>query len=441
MGSVTSLVRPRPVVDGPDTAAGTWGPLIRPVAGAFLLLALILNSGAIGGVPGLVLPNTLPLLVGLGCVGLAVLVPRDRPVVIPFAAFGILGLLVMSVLWSRDEAASILWLRSSGLITIGIAALVLVLPTSDTVGVLKGYVRVVLFITLVAVTIEPLARIHIDPLGQSPPLKGWHGYFLHKNVMAAFLIFAAGTVLSFDRNRWTRWLSVAAIAFLFIVSDSTTGRMAVLVLVAVQLWLTTNRRLSGRSSAALGAATAALVAVIGVAIGTSLSTIADAAGKDLTFTGRTKIWAASWHAFLRDPIVGHGVNGLFGSPRTVETAEVMRETGFQAGHPHNGLLDVAVQLGGVGIVLVVGVVFGIFRAAGRLQRRSPRFAGWGLCVMSGIVIMSVGESVFLGAAVATMIILRTLLLREATERPRGLETTGDGRRRAVPTGPERLPTR
>ena len=76
-------------------------------------------------------------------------------------------------------------------------------------------------------------------------------------------------------------VTLASIAFLLVVSDSTTGRMAALVLVAVDIWFLTNQRLSGRSSAALGAATGALVAMVGVAIGASLNAIADAAGKEL----------------------------------------------------------------------------------------------------------------------------------------------------------------
>lgn len=428
---VHTVTRPRPVAhDGTSQLpTGSWDPLIRPIARLVLLLALILNSGALTGKPGFVMPNTVPLLVGLAAIGLGVILPRDRAVVVPLGAVGILAMCLISVLWSRDESSSVLWVRSNGMVALGITALVLVLRSADTIGVLKLYVRVVLAITLMAVAIEPLARVHHDPLGRSPDLKGWHGYFVHKNIMAAFLVFALATILAFDKNRWTRWPQFAAITFLFVVSDSTTGRMAALVLIAVQLWFTTNRRLSGRSSVALAVATAALVAVIGVAIGFSITTIADAAGKDLTFTGRTQIWAASWHAFLRFPILGHGVVGLFTTPPTAETASVLREIGFVAGHPHNGLLDVAVQLGVVGVVLVVGVVISTFRASLKLQRRSPAYSTFGLCAMSAIVIMSVGESVFLGSAIALMIIIRTLLLREATEVPRGIETGSSSPRR------------
>lgn len=423
MVGVTALAsRPRSV-DGKESTTGSWDPLVRPIALLMLGLALFLNSSAITGKSGFVLPNSVPLLVGLACIGVAVIVPRKEPMYLPLGALSLLGLAFVSVLWSQDEASSILWARSSGMVTLGITALVLVLPVSDVVAVLKGFVRVVLLLTLVAVSIDSFARIHIDPLGMSPPLPGWHGWFVHKNVMASFLILALATVITFDKRALTRWSSIAAIVFLLVVSDSTTGRMAAVVLVAVQLWFATNRRLNRRSAAALAASTAALIAVTGIAIGASLSAIADAAGKDLTFTGRTKIWSASWDAFLRDPIIGHGVNGLFGTPQTPETARVLREVGFQAGHPHNGLLDVAVQFGAVGVVLVIGLVFSIFRSSLRLQRRSPDVSAWSLCLISAIVVMSGGESVFLGASIAVFVVMRTMILRETKATPVGLETS------------------
>lgn len=410
MGTVTAVVhRPRSV-DGPESSQGSWDPLIRPIAWVLLGAALFYNFDVIGG--KILVPNTVPLLLGVACLGMSFLVKREQPVYLPIGALCILGMALLSVLWSRDESATILWLRSRALVIIGIAALVLVLPTADLKKVFKGFIRIALVVTLIAVAIDSKARIHIDPLGLSPPLKGWHGWFVHKNIMAAFLVFALAATIAFDKNRFSQFLNFAAVTFLFVVSDSTTGRMSALVLVAVAVWFAINRRLNRRSSAAFAVSTTALVAVVGIAIGASLSAVATAAGKDLTFTGRTKIWSASWHAILRDPILGHGINGLFGVPYTNETASLFREIGFVAGHAHNGLLDVAVQLGAVGVALVLFVIVSTFRSAIRLQRRSPDVAMWALCLMSAIVVLSVGESAFLGSSIATLIMLQAVLVRE-----------------------------
>lgn len=437
MGPVTSLTTPptrpasrpvtRPVaLDRPRQ--GSWDPLLRPIAWCLLLFALVLNSAAIAYKVDV--PNTVPLLVGLACIGLSLILPRSQSVIVPVGAVSILGLGLLSVLWSADEAATVLWARSSAMVTVGITALVLVLPTDETIKVLKAFVHLVLVVTLVAVAVDSTARIHIDPLGASPDLKGWHGWFVHKNILATFLVLALAVVIEFDHHRWTRWMSLSAIVFLFAVSDSTTGRMAAVVLVAVQLWFITNRRLNRRSSAALAASTAALVAVIGLAIGLSLSAIADAAGKDLTFTGRTKIWSATWRAILDHPLVGHGISGLFSVPNTVQTSQVLRDIGFVAGHPHNGVLDVLVQLGIVGLVVVTLVITAVFRSSLRLQRRSPQMAAWAMCLMAALVVMSVGESVFLGSSIAVIIVMRTLQLREERATPQGIESASIRRRRS-----------
>lgn len=395
-----------------ELPVNSWDPLIRPFAWGFLVLGLFLNAEAIGGMTAFAIPNTVPLLVGMASIGLAVLVHRPETVVVPVCASTLVIMAFLSYLWSHNPEATMFWLRSAGMVMVGICALALVLPNDEVVRCLKWAVWLVLAVTLVAVAIDPLARIHIDPTGEAPPLDGWHGYFLHKNVMTAFLGFALPTVLAFDRGV-TRVLSLAAIVFLLAVSDSTTGRSGALVVLAVWLWLLFRRRFTGRSSIAYSFSTFALVGFIGAMIANSLAAIADAAGKDLTFTGRTQIWSATWEAVGDAPIVGHAVWGLFRPPLSPATQEVMRAIGFKAGHPHNGLLDVAVQLGAVGVVLVIALIALIFRTSSSLLGRAPKVSMWATAVMTGIVVMSVGESTFLGTTIAYYFILHVVTLRAA----------------------------
>lgn len=403
----------RPVGPGVAGAADrSWDPLIRPIAHVFLVLALILNADAVGGITGVLIPNTIPLFVGLACIGMAIILPREGRVVIPIAPMALVGCAVLSYLWTANPDATMLWLRSYALVTVGIAALALVLPNREVFSLLVWFVRIVLVITLFAVITDPLARVHIDPLGEAPDLKGWHGFFIHKNVMAAFLVFALPVTLEFDRSAISKVLSVTAIAVLFVGSDSTTGRAAALVVVALKLWLIANRRLtSNRSTVALVVSTAALLSFVGVAIGFSLAALADAAGKDLTFTGRTRIWTATWHAILERPVLGHGINGLYRPPITAETQKVLSEIGFKAGHPHNGLMDTGAQLGAVGVVIVLAVLVSLIRWSLRLQQRNPRVAAWGLGATTAIIVMSVGESAFLNASTALFAVLGACTLR------------------------------
>ncbi|NLA35982.1 MAG: O-antigen ligase family protein, partial [Actinobacteria bacterium] len=188
------------------------------------------------------------------------------------------------------------------------------------------------------------------------------------------------------------------------------------------LWFTVNRRLSSRGSATFAVSTAALMIVAAAAVASSLAAIADAAGKDLTFTGRTEIWAVVIDRIGQQPILGHGVKGLFGTPKTPETMEVIREIGFSAGHSHNGLLDVLLQLGIVGAVIVIAQIFFIFRYSLHEMRRSHRVPLFGLTYAAGICVMSVGESALLDSSVAMAFCVTTMLLRTARSNRVGMVT-------------------
>ena len=72
----------------------------------------------------------------------------------------------------------------------------------------------------------------------------------------------------------------------------------------------------------------------------------------------------------------------------------------------------------------------MFRSSLRLQRRSPQMAAWAMCLMAALVVMSVGESVFLGSSIAVIIVMRTLQLREERATPQGIESASIRRRRS-----------
>ncbi|MEZ5321085.1 MAG: O-antigen ligase family protein [Microthrixaceae bacterium] len=386
--------------------------VLRPVMVLLLASLLVFSFDVVVAKPGFVLPNTFPLLLGLAAIGLAFTLPAQRPVMLPLSAWAVLLMEAMSVLWSHDEPATMLWVRTYFVVALGMCALAVVLPRRDVEAALRLFVYLGLGITLLAVATDPMARIHIDPTGMNAPLPGWHGWFIHKNVMTRFLVVAVCIELFLDRRRLTKFGAFGAIAFLFAVSASTTGLMAVMVVIGVAGWLAINGRLEGRSSVAFAISSVALGLVASIAVAASLSAIADAAGKDLTFTGRTKIWSAVWHAILRDPFVGVGVGGLFAVPRTPETMQVLRDIGFVAGHSHNGFIDLTSQLGFVGLLLALAMLLSAFRLARSLADTSPTYSRFLFCLLTGLLVMSVGESVLLGSTVPLFAVVLTVLLRE-----------------------------
>ncbi|MDH4366168.1 MAG: O-antigen ligase family protein, partial [Acidimicrobiia bacterium] len=254
---------------------------------------------------------------------------------------------------------------------------------------------------------------HFDPTGKSLDLEGWHGWFPHKNTMGPYLVFALLTILTFDRSKLAKLASLTAIGVLLAFSDSVTGLSAALLGLAVWVWVQLYRNLDLRNSSIFLLASLMVLAFALVGAATSLTAITDASGKDLTFTGRTFIWRASFNAWMERPITGYGLGGILGSePITPKTSEVWRAIGFRVPHSHNGVLDVGIQLGLVGVGLFLLLWATTLLSALRLLRDRPKMTTWVVTVMLVQLYMSLSEPTFLNNGwLPVLVMFRILLLR------------------------------
>lgn len=118
---------------------------------------------------------------------------------------------------------------------------------------------------------------------------------------------------------------------------------------------------------------------------TAFSSLASLLGRDVTFTGRTDIWAQLAPMALNDPFVGHGYGGFWLGTDYAEVNEA-----------HNGYLEVVLGLGFVGLLLVMAFITSCCREAywGYRQNNGLAFLGFAILVM--MVLHNVTEASFLG---------------------------------------------
>ena len=84
-------------------------------------------------------------------------------------------------------------------------------------------------------------------------------------------------------------------------------------------------------------------------------------GKDLTFTGRTRIWPVVIHYIRQKPLLGYGYASFWRS----EYGDVFRDGFFweEIPHSHNGFLEILLGLGILGFIIFVASFFiATFRA-------------------------------------------------------------------------------
>ncbi len=363
----------------------------------------------------LILPPSIGLLALFPMIGALLLAPRTLIMQLPisFSILGIVSIPVASLAWTVDATASSVNVRSfiPSIIAIILAAGVLTLR--DFTTALLWAIRVAVVVTVVALILMPATRSHVIGGVDGEPYPGWHGLFYHKNKMTPFLAMALPTVLVFDKNPVTKWGTLAVIGALMVGSTSATGISGGFFAVIAWYWLRTyQKQRDDRDSTLLFMVSLlGLLAVVGGAIA-SFATITSAYGKDTTLSGRTDIWEASFEALTRRPWLGHGFGALFWQETvSPETAEIWRHVGFEASHAHNGALDLALQIGLVGLLVFSVLWLSVIKTAWSRIHTSPDLSIWILAVLAANFVIGLTEDVFLGGWIAIFAAMKVLLMR------------------------------
>ncbi|MBA4157286.1 MAG: O-antigen ligase family protein, partial [Gemmatimonadetes bacterium] len=181
----------------------------------------------------------------------------------------------------------------------------------------------------------------------------WRGIYTHKNTLGQMMVLAAVVLFLLwkdaTRHRWILLAASGVAALLVVLSTSTS---ALLFLIAFGALVPLYAALSWKQTVLVPVL--CFMMVLGVGTATVLLAYSEALvsvfGKDLTLTGRTDIWEAVFSSILNRPWLGYGFSA-FWLGRSGESAEVFRTVGYAVIHSHNGFIDIAADLGFVGLTL------------------------------------------------------------------------------------------
>ncbi|WP_375454046.1 O-antigen ligase family protein [uncultured Methylobacterium sp.] len=115
-------------------------------------------------------------------------------------------------------------------------------------------------------------------------------------------------------------------------------------------------------------------------------------GKNSSLTGRTEIWAAVGQVIADGSALGHGYSA-FWLPETPAAQDVWAAIGWVTPSAHSGYLEVQLELGMPGLLLVVGLGLATLWAAARAWwAQCWATAAWGVIVLTTIAIINYDES-------------------------------------------------
>lgn len=204
------------------------------------------------------------------------------------------------------------------------------------------------------------------------------------------LIIAVYAILAASRT-WTRIGATAVLPLLAValLAAGSRGPVVALLVGAVVLVVLTatrghaRRRLLLAGAGLLGAAILVPLILPGSAIGRAVSAIVGGVG-GLSTNGRAALWSQAYTGFAQHPLLGLGTGGF----ASLNPGEL---------YPHNILLEVSVELGLVGALLIVGIVASSMRRLFALWRAASGRDKLDAAVLVTLFLIALLNALFSGA--------------------------------------------
>ncbi len=385
---------------------------LKFLSNAFSVMVLFLGTGAFLSLamdrsnPDVVTDGSMWTQLGWTLIYIVVLVrvvPRHRQI---WQAVKSNRLLIFLVLLALISAA---WSQDGGLtVRRGLAVLGTTLFAIDFAVrySLRDQVRLFQYALGLAVGLSVFVELFFHglvPTVDTVYPNAWNGAFVQKNDFARFVVLLAIIVLMRTRAGRRQWLvataTIAASFALILLCHSRTA----LVVFAAMLTLMPIFRLRRRGSKALFAGiVGVLLLSASAAVFVDIGNLTELLGRDATLTGRTNIWALALESASERPLLGYGYSAFWNV--AVEADRISSVLHWKVPHAHNGFIDLTLQLGLVGLGLLIAVYYVAIRGALRLaQDGLEREALWPLAYLAFTLLYQVTEStIFVGNTVLWM---------------------------------------
>jgi exopolysaccharide production protein ExoQ len=281
--------------------------------------------------------------------------------VLPFPA-----LAFSSVLWSIDPQATFdAAVRIAATTVIG-----LYLGARFESGVLAKVVFVVLFVAIGVSILSKLGGLAFAEMKDGTV----RGLFFHKNMFGSrgALLVAAALALLFAG--WRPWLTLPGVimgAIAALWSSSASGLvLAAIAAIVAPFALAVQGSRTGMALRLIGLAMllcAGAFALVLLRVD-PIAEVLQALERDATLTGRWLLWEAGFEEIARRPLFGAGYDAFWPAGLNWRMFGVIDELGYVL-HFHNSFVQVAVDLGALGLLAALVQMLGYGGAALRALRR------------------------------------------------------------------------
>ncbi|HTV53806.1 MAG TPA: O-antigen ligase family protein [Terriglobia bacterium] len=267
-----------------------------------------------------------------------------------FKMLSFLALLtVCSVLWSQSPMRSLLHGLFYFAGTLFAYYLVLRFGPSEIMTLILRLGVLSCFLGLIVIVFFPqFGMVHNDLRNGI----GWQGIFMDRTTAAKCLVFLLSPALISRPGPWklSRALYVLLLGAMILMAHSVGSILVLSTYVVFLACIRFGRKLDDKAllvCLSLGSVIVLSAAFAGIEYGPA---ILKAFGRDPTLTGRTVIWGYLARSILKRPLLGYGYYAFWLGLKG-ESGKIIYALNWTFGYAHNGVLEVLLQLGFVGVLV------------------------------------------------------------------------------------------
>ncbi len=223
----------------------------------------------------------------------------------------------------------------------------------------------------------------------------WRGIYIHKNVLGRTMVLSALAFLLFvsssRRYRWVGWAGFGLSVGLILLSTSKT---ALMIFITIVFLFHLYKALRWNYSLAVPFFITLLLVsgTVALLFLGNAETILGAMGRDITLTGRTELWSAVFDKIWQRPWLGYGYRGFWRGWEG-ESADVWSVVKWAAPNSHNGLLDLWLDLGLLGLsAFVISFIAVCLRAVIWVRLTKTVEGLWPLAYLTFLFLANITES-------------------------------------------------
>ena len=249
-------------------------------------------------------------------------------------------------------------------------------------------IRLLLFAGSVAIVLSYMLALFFPAAGiwNVDGLGAWRGMFIMKNILGEIVVLLSYAALSFRPRTAFHWIGLTLYLVLalglVVMSQSRTAWIVGVLSLAFVIFLNVFKRFRVHERLLFAVVLGIVLSLMAIFVVAYATQIALALGKDPTLTGRTKIWAAVATVVWKRPLLGFGYRafwlGLEG-----ESANLALAVGSTSlGNSENALVDIWLELGTIGVLLMLITLFKACRNAITCVRLDmPKHIQWYILIV------------------------------------------------------------